>query len=279
MIYKTLLFAIGTATLSLTACQGQDNNLSSTLISGPGALVTTTAPATDLRVYTTDALLFVGSGTWAAEVSALKDIMNSHGMSYQAVCESELNGFTLDDLGKFGMIIFPGGSGGTEAKSLTPATHGKLRQAVQEKGMSYIGWCAGAFIAAAPAPAPGQDVSYGLGIINAPVLEYYYLSNQGVELAMTLYEFADGRKRDIIWYGGPLTPNIPGGVVAKYPNGDPAITEAFSGNGFVMISAGHPTVSESTKTSLGLSDSDGSDQDIAWEMLDATLRRKPFKAF
>ena len=58
----------------------------------------------------------------------------------------------------------------------------------------------------APAPKPGKDVSYGLGIVAGPELEYYYLENQGTEIAMTLASFPDGSKRDLLWYGGPVTP-------------------------------------------------------------------------
>jgi len=236
-------------------------------------------PPSVTRSYSTDVLLFVGAGTWGAEIASLESIMDSHGTSYQTMTSGQLDTMSIDEMAKFGLLIFPGGAGGTEAGSLSAQTHAHLRAAVQLMGVSYLGFCAGAFIAAAPAPAAGQDVSYGLGIVDAPVMDYYYLENQGQDIAMTLEKFPDGSTADLLFYGGPVTPNIVGGVIAKYPNGDPAITQIHSGNGFVIVSGSHPTATQSTLNALGVRSSDGTHLDLAWKLIHSALTQQPMPAY
>jgi len=232
--------------------------------------------------YEIDALVFTGPGTWDSEIPGIRDVLNQHGVSFREVGSDELNNMSVDEIARFGIIIWPGGSGGTETASLSTETKARLRQAVQERGVSWIGFCAGAFVAVAPAPAPGKDPSYGIGIVDGPELEYYYLeyemANQ-LDVAMLEHTFADGTKRDILWYGGPVTPGGPGSVVAKYPNGDAAISQVWAGRGLVMLVAGHPAVPASVAGELGVTDSDGVDQDTAWKLIEATLAQRPLPAF
>lgn len=276
---------LSSSLILLSACNGTGTGSQAILDSGdPHQIVkpgNQAPPATVAsRSWSTDALLFVGSGTWGAEVASLENILASHGATYQTVSSAELDTMSLEDLVKFGLLIFPGGEGGTQAASLSADTHARLREAVQVRGVSYVGFCAGAFIAVGPAPAPGKDVSYGLGIVPGAELPYYYLENQlNPDIAMTMETFADGSQRDLVWYGGPVTPNIQGGVIAKYPNGDPAMTEVWSGQGFVILSAVHPTAPQSVRDAFGLNDSDGLDLDLAWRLLEAALHQKPLLAF
>lgn len=246
----------------------------------PNSSPSPSAPPKVVRTYKVDALLFAGDGTWGVEVSSLESILKSHNSTYKKVTSAQLDALSLDELAQFGVLIFPGGSGGSQADSLSSATHARLRAAVQERGVSYIGFCAGAFIAVAPAPAPGRDVSYGLGIVPGEVLEYYYLEYQiNPDIAMTLATFADGSTHDLLWYGGPVTPNTPGGVIAKYPNGDPAISQTFSGKGFVIISGPHPAAPQSVRNSYGLDDSDGTDFELTWKLISSAMRQQPLQAF
>jgi hypothetical protein len=227
------------------------------------------------RGYTTDALLFTGSGTWGTEVTALGDILTKNGATFKEVGSSEMDAMSVDELAKFGVIIFPGGAGGTEASGLTAQTHANLRAAVQERGVSYIGFCAGAFIAQAPAPAPGGDVSYGLGIVDGPVLDYPSEFGGDGEF-MTQLSFADGSTKSVLWYGGPASPNQ--GVIARYPGGEPAISELWSGKGFVVISGPHPAIAGSTLSSLGMS-TENTDTELAWKLIHAAMTQQPLASF
>jgi hypothetical protein len=237
-----------------------------------------TSPSDPARTWTTDVMLFTGSGTWSTEIESVEELFDARGLTYREVGSSQLDAMSVDDLAQYGLLFFPGGSGGTEADSLSSATHAHIREAVQVRGVSYIGFCAGAFIAEAPAPAAGQDVSYGLGVVNGPVLDYYYLENQGIDIQMTTETFADGSTHNILWYGGPVTPNQ--GVIAKYPDGNPAISQVWSGKGFVIMSGVHPTLTQSGLDSLGVSGTGGqANQDIAWQLIHAALHQQPLPQF
>ena len=80
----------------------------------------------------------------------------------------------------------------------------------------------------------------------------------------------------ILWYGGPVTPNV--GVIAKYPTGDPAISEMWSGNGFVVLSGVHPTMTQSDLDSLGVTP-DTDDTAFAWQLFNAALNQQPLQTF
>ena len=272
----TTALATLAAGLSVTGCESGGS-------SGPAAGPTTgtalRVPISPPRAYSTDALLFAGTGTWSDEVAVLEQLLLAKRATYSKVSSAALDAMSVDDLAKFGVMIFPGGSGGAEAAGLSVDTHARLRQAVQQRGVNYVGFCAGSFIAVAPAPAPDHDVSYGLGVAAGPELQYYYLENQGTDIAMTLQTFADGTQADILWYGGPVTPDLPGGVIARYPDGKPAISEQWAGQGFVVLSGGHPAANSAMLASLGMQSTDGTHPDLAWKLISAALHQQPWPAF
>ena len=249
--------------LALTACNAE------TAVTTPtNAMTTPTNAVTTPRIYTTGALLFAGSGTWSSEVAALEGILNDHSMTYRKVTSTQLDAMTSADLSDFGTFIFPGGNGSTEANSLSAATHQRLRDSVQKVGVGYVGFCAGAFIGQAPAPSNGGDVSYGLGIVEGPTLDYYALENQGITEAMTLLTFTDGTTQNVLWYGGPVTPEQ--GVFARYPDKTPAISEIQSGMGRVVLVGGHPAATLTMLGALGLQATSAevqANQDLTWKLI------------
>lgn len=288
--------ALGLTILTATACTGgaqpiatSSNAPGTAGAAGPlstGSASTSAALASGLpgpsptaRSWQTDVLLFTGQGTWSSEIASIENILTSHGATFQDIGSTELNAMTVDEIAQYGVMIFPGGEGGTEAGSLSAQTHANLREAVQLRGVSYVGFCAGSFIAVAPAPVGNQDVSYGLGIVNGPLLQYYYLENQGTDIAMTEETFADGTQADLLWYGGPVTPDTPGGVIARYPTGEPAMSEMWSGRGFVVLSAVHPTATQAILDALGMTSNDGTHTDIAWNLINGALHQAPLPAF
>lgn len=265
------------APVALNSTDPKGGDSGSGTLPAPSPSPTQAAPPK--RSFQIDALLFNGSGVWASEESSLRSILTSHNASFEEINSAELEAMSVDDLAKYGVLIFPGGSGGTESKSVSADAHARLRAAVQQKGVGYVGFCAGAFVAVAPAPAAGKDVSYGFGIVDGPELDYYYLENQNVDVSMTLWKMPDGSTMDVLWYGGPITPNVPNGVVARYPDGNPSVSELWSGNGFVVLSGGHPTATDAMLRSLGLSSSDGAHLEFAWKMINAAIHQEPLPAF
>ncbi len=248
-----------------------------TFNSQPGAIFG--APSEGPRAFSTDAMVFTGDGTWGTEINSLEGILANHHATYQEINSEQLESLSLSDLAQFGVLIFPGGQGATQAKSVSADTHDRLRKAIQQEGVGYLGLCAGAFIAVAPTPPVGQDVSYGFGIVNGPVPDYYFLEDQGIDISMTLHSFPDGTTQDILWYGGPVTPDGPGVVIAKYPNGNPAISQIWAGKGLVLLSGGHPTASQATLAALGVTSSDGIHQELAWKLVNAAIQGHPLLAF
>jgi glutamine amidotransferase-like uncharacterized protein len=229
------------------------------------------------------ALLFNGESSWEAEVDSLAGLLYSHNVTYREVDSSTLNAMSLEEISKFNVLIIPGGYAPTIAGTLNKATHEKLREAVQISGMSYLGFCAGAWLAVAPAPEPGKDVSYGIGLVNGPLLKPNYLTQAGQEFAIVDAQLPNGSKRDLLWYGGPITPDTASGVIAKYPDGTPAVTEIWSGKGFVIISGLHPTATQPILDVLGLLDPQADSQaiapDLAWSFLNSTLHQIPLQTF
>lgn len=234
------------------------------------------APAPSSRSYTTDFMVFTGSGTWSTEISDAEALMTANAATYQEVSDAQLDAMTPADIAQFGVIFIPGGDGQTEADGVSAATHANLRTAVQSLGVSYVGFCAGAFVAVAPAPAAGQDVSYGFGVVNGAILNEYAGPGTNANYEQTLETFADGTTENILWYGGPITPNQ--GVVAKYPTGDPAISEMWSGNGFVIIAGLHPDLSQASLSSLGATPATSA-QDTAWKIFSGALHQQPLPTF
>jgi hypothetical protein len=119
-------------------------------------------------------------------------------------------------------------------------------------------------------------VSYGFGVVSGPLLNEYAGPGTTAAFEMTLESFPDGTTQDILWYGGPVTPS--NGVVAKYPTGEPAISEMWSGNGFVIIAGLHPDLTQATLSALGVTPSTSS-QATAWRIFSAALHQQPLPTF
>lgn len=270
--------ALGTYILVATAFVGCGGASSQDI---PGSL-NQSGPATiarGSRQYSTDFLLFAGSGTWAPEVESLKGLLDEKGVSFDVVDQGDLNEMSLDELAQYGAFVWPGGNGQGQMDGLSKAARIRIRQAVQERGVGWIGFCAGSFVAAAPKPAPDEIPEYGLGIVEGPVMDYYYLEYElSPDFAIVPHKLANGEKRDLVWYGGPVVPETKAGVIARYPNGQASISQTWSGNGFVIMSAVHPAAPAYVRDTFGVRDSDGTDHEFAWQLIQAVLKQKELPA-
>ena len=93
------------------------------------------------------ALLFSGIGAAPKGVKALEDVLTSMGISYDTANSEQLNAMSQTTLESYKIIVWPGGNSIDMGKALTSATTAKVKRAVTEGGVSYIGFCAGAFMA------------------------------------------------------------------------------------------------------------------------------------
>jgi glutamine amidotransferase-like uncharacterized protein len=223
-------------------------------------------------VASTDVLLYNGAGVSTSDWQATEQIIRSRGMSYQLINSSELNSMTLEEISRYGVIVIPGGRGSTITSYLSPESRLNLRRAVQEFGVGYVGFCAGAWVAVGPESDTDQIAGYGLAVAPGEVLSTYWPGgNTSLTADIVTVTFSRGTTRQLVWWGGPSTPDTdsPGSwsVIGRYENGKPALSQAYSGRGLVVIAGPHPEAPTSWWLTAG-SDPDGLDWDLAARMIE-----------
>ena len=230
--------------------------------------------------YTKAVLLFNGTGVSTSDWQSTEAILKSEGLSYDLANSAQLNAMSLAQLTTYGMIIIPGGSGGTITSNLTTDTRLRVRQAVREYGLGFVGFCAGAWVAVGPEAETTKVASYGLAIAKGAVLSLFMPGGSTPTAAMVPVTIAGSSSvRSLVWWGGPSTPSWTNGVVARYQEtGEPAISETFAGKGLVVISGPHPEAPQGWRSTAGY-DVDGLDYDLAVDMIRAALDKKPMPAY
>ncbi len=267
--------------LGFSACQGspESANLPDTSLSDTVNPRLPTQSGAPHSGYSTAVLLFNGSGVSTSDWQTTEGLIQSMGLSYDLVNTAQLNAMSLDQIASYGVMVVPGGSGGTIYKSLSEATRLKVRQAVRDYGMGYVGFCAGAWVAVGPESDTDQTASYGFAVAEGAVLPSWFPNgNTSLTAAVVPVTFSDGSQRQLVWWGGPSTPEWSRGVVARYSNGIPAISQTRSGKGFVVISGPHPEAPQSWRATAG-TDSDGLDYELAKSMIQAALAQAPLAAY
>jgi hypothetical protein len=239
-----------------------------------------TAPAgSGSHTYLTAVLLFNGTGISTSDWQTTEKIIKSMGLSYKLANSAQLNAMSLDDISKFGLIVVPGGHGSQITSGLNLQTRLRVRQAVQDRGVNYLGFCAGAWTAVGLEATSKTVSNYGFAAVYGNHLSNWWPNgNTSAVAAVVPVTFATGSTRQLVWWGGPATPEWKGGVIARYGNGKAAIAQAWSGQGFVVISGPHPEAPQGWRATAG-TDSDGLDYDIAQKLITAALEQKPLKTF
>jgi len=123
---------------------------------GPHVLIGSAGNDGDLAVA-----LYASLGASGRGPEKLKLLLNeTHGFDLRKVCATDIRTGILD---QFDVVIFPGGSGSSQAKSL----NSEGRQAVidfVEDGGGFVGICAGAYLAS-------TGYEWSLGIVDAVVID------------------------------------------------------------------------------------------------------------
>lgn len=224
-------------------------------------------------------LLYNGMGISYSDWKQLEQIIRSMGVSYRLVNTSALTSISLTDLKKFKMILIPGGNSNTIHNTLSTTTKIKVRKAVRDGGVSYLGICAGAFAAVGIDTRSNTTAYYGFGVAQGDYLKHWYPNgNTSLIAAVPRVSFADGTRRYLMWWDGPSTPEWPKGVVARYADGKPAISQTWTGLGFVIVSGPHPEAPASWQYDSG-PDPDGLDHHIAKKLINAALYKKPLTTY
>lgn len=229
--------------------------------------------------YDTDVLLFNGVGISTSDWQTTEKIVKGMGLSYRLVNSSQLDAMSLEQMTRFGMFLVPGGKAVTITNGLKAATRVRVRQAVRDYGVAYLGICAGAFVAVESGANTNNTTSYGFPVVEGAHLPMWYPNgNTSAIAAVVPVTFATGTQRYLVWYGGPSTPEWKNGVVARYANGKPAISQTWSNKGFVVVSGPHPEAPQGWRNTAG-NDPDGLDYAIMEDLVRATLERKPMPTY
>jgi glutamine amidotransferase-like uncharacterized protein len=194
-------------------------------------------------------LLYVGNGTTSGSVSAVKTILGNMGLTYATASTSQLNSMSQSGLGAYKLFLIPGGNAITISKSLTSKTVTNIHNAITSNGLHYLGICAGGFFAGHSGIYDYLDLS-PVGIWFNFYADYF----KGITKEAVQIRSPDGSKRDQYWQDGPQFTGW-GTVVAKYPDGTPAVVEGKAGNGFVILCAFHPEATQAWRSGMNFSTS------------------------
>lgn len=255
---------------------------------------------------TSQALLFVGTGTSAPDYLAEERELDAMGLRYDTASASgeisatvELNSMTQAQLNAYQLFIVPGGNDGEivgswHGSGYSHDTRQMIQEAVLQGAVSYLGICAGSFVAGDPrvnlmgiVPLPlSRDGNY------FDLYSQYYVdgedpnANTMVELSLPAgSQF--GSPMDTFWFDGPQLAGF-GSVIAQYPDGTPAVADGYvtnsGNNGFLVLSGLHPeapvTWFESPPYDLTLSGNPiQTDFSFAASLINAALTKTPLPHF
>lgn len=177
-------------------------------------------------------LLFAGTGTSATDVSALQAALDNLKLGYVTVNSAQLNAMGEDQLAGYKLLLVPGGNSITIGENLSSAATAAIRNAVQQGGLHYLGICAGAFFG-------GYSTYNGVDLTSGVWFNFYADENKGIHIEPVEIALANSTSLDVYWQDGPQLSGW-GDVVAKFPDGTPAIVEGDSGKGFVVLTGVHP---------------------------------------
>jgi Biotin-protein ligase, N terminal len=255
----TLLVAFLAATITLTGC-GSHSGQASAPQPLPPAI-----PAAE------PVLLYTGNGASSPDVAALEAILGKLSIGYTTADSAQLNAMSEQQLGGYKLIIIPGGNSITIGGSLTGSTTSGIRGAVQQYGVHYLGVCAGAFFG-------GYSIYNGVNLTSGAAFNFYADESKGIHIEPVEISFPNSGPLDMYWQDGPQLSGW-GAVVAKFPDGTPAIVEGQSGNGFVIFTGIHPEAPQSWLGSITLTTPVSVDQAYAGTVIQAALNGTPLSHF
>ncbi|HEY7056771.1 MAG TPA: BPL-N domain-containing protein [Vicinamibacterales bacterium] len=216
-------------------------------------------------------LLFTGTGTSPGDVAALEAILDSNHLDYATVSSAGLNAMAGDGITRYRLLIVPGGNFVEIGNSLTPRTTANIRNAVQH-GVSYLGICAGAFLAGS-FPQPYRSLNLTSGVQFG-----FYAAARDVRKTAVAVTVAGGPTLDQYWEDGPQLTGW-GAVVAKYPDGAPAVVQGSLGNGWIVLTGVHPEAPDSWRRGMSFTTPSSTDNAFAATLIRAALNRTSLSHF
>ncbi len=162
--------------------------------------------------------------------------------------------------------VQPGGHSKQVLQAMTVQMVDSLRAFVKQGG-GYVGFCAGAFASTEYVGTTGY-----LGYDLLPGSTKVYKSKRVADIIPIKW---NGKIRQMYWEGGPYLYALPrlgtdasnAEPIAYYPNGQIAAARALYGKGKVFVTGMHPEAPQDWRDYYHLIDSDGSDEELALEMI------------
>jgi glutamine amidotransferase-like uncharacterized protein len=219
------------------------------------------APTQRAPTHRAAIVLYGGKGASPGDVAALESLLRENHLEFDTA--SQLDEAQLRDRR---LLIMPGGNFITMSENFSRDTATKIRDAVHG-GLSYLGICAGAFLAA--------DSSFynSLKLTPGTKFSFYADESRGIRKAAIPIR-SRGTTLEQYWEDGPQLAGW-GSVVGRYPDGTPAIVEGTSGNGWVILSGVHPEATEDWRRGMTFQTSVEADRAYAATLIRAALERTP----
>ena len=215
-------------------------------------------------------LLFNGHGTSPNDVKAFEKLLNENSFGYVTVDSQQLNAMGEAQLKSYRLLLVPGGNFEQIGNNLSVATATNVRNAIRD-GLNYLGICAGAFLA-------GKSPYNGLNLTSDVRFPFYALEERGIRKAAVEISIAGAMPLSHYWEDGPQLTGW-GKVIAKYPDGTPAVVQGSFGEGGVILSGIHPEAPESWRQGLTFTTSAGESNAYAVKLIDAALNRTELKSY
>lgn len=174
-------------------------------------------------------VLFDGAGSSPNDVKAIKTLLNREKLDYITADSDELDLLTTEQLAHVDLLIMPGGNYEQMGKGLRAATAQRIRDAVN-RGMNYLGICAGAFIA-------GNAPDNGFAITGTH-FAFFADSKLGTRKEVVTLENGDGTRFKTYWEDGPELTGW-GEALARYADGTPAVVQGKVGTGWMVLTGVH----------------------------------------
>ena len=215
-------------------------------------------------------LLFNGSGTSPNDAAALESILREHRIRYATADSRQLGGMSGPQLRAYRLLIVPGGNFEQMGTGLSTTATANVRSAVGA-GLNYLGICAGAFLA-------GNSPYNGLNLTSGVRFGFYSAEGRGVRRAAVDIAIAGSPPLLQYWEDGPQLTGW-GDVVAKYPDGTPAIVEGTVGEGWVILTGTHPEAPESWRNGLVFAAPAAVSRQYAATLIEAGLHRRTLEHY
>lgn len=216
-------------------------------------------------------LLYNGTGTSSSDVPAVEAVLASLGIGYTTANSVQLNAMSEPQLGGYKLVIIPGGNSITIGQNLTAGAASAIRGAVQDYGVHYLGICAGAFFG-------GYSIYNGVDLTTGVSFDFYADEFKGIRLEPVEISLPSNPPLDVYWQDGPQLSGW-GEVVAKFPDGTPAIVEGQSGKGFVIFTGVHLEAPENWRGSMSFTTPVSVDLAYAEAVIKASLDGTPLPHF